>query len=377
MRKKLKLLIIADYFTPHWTGFAKAVQNFVQGTKDVYDITVLTVKHDRALLKEEELNGARVLREDYIFPISRSKYSIAIIFKFFSEAKNTNVVLINSPCSNILPFTIMAKIFGKKVYIFHHGDLILPGGVKNRIIEYFFDLSSYLSYFLADSILTYTLDYAENSRTMRGFLAKFHPVMMPIYLSKKTKETVAFKKIKLLKEKGYKILGFAGRFVEEKGFDVLFNAILKVSLENKKVIFIYAGETKMGYEDFYRKTVNKIKKVEKNVIFLGLLNQEEMRSFYKLIDYIIVPSRSDCFPLVQAEAMLSGVPSIVSDIPGARFLVKETGFGFIFAKEDQNDLSGRILEAIKNRRKILKYKDKIRKIFNNSKNVKEIQNIIR
>lgn len=372
MNKK-KLLIVSDYFYPHWTGISKVIYYLIRAIKNDFDITVLTVKHLKQLKKEETIFSAKVIREDFICSFSRSKYSLIMILKFMILIKNYDIIFINSPSANILPLSFITKIFRKKLIIFHHGDLILPKGVFNRIIEKIFDISSFFSFLLANKLCTFTQDYADNSRVLRIFLYKFSRLMLPVYPTKKSKSFKYLDEIKKLKKENKKILGFAGRFVEEKGFDILFDAIPKIVKLFPRVHFVFAGETNISYENFYQKNLSKIKQNKKYLTFLGLLKDQELQSFYKIIDFIILPSRSDCFPQVQVEAMLNGIPAIVSDIPGARYLVNETGFGILFKKEDSDDLAKKVVFAIKNKKEIMKHHKKVLKILDKEKNVKEIK----
>ena len=169
---------------------------------------------------------------------------------------------------------------------------------------------------------------------------------MPVYIDKKSidKNNTIYKKLSNLKKQKKILFGFAGRFVEEKGFDILLNAIPETIIKNSNIHFVFAGDTKIVYENFYEKSQSKISLIKEHLTMLGLLNETDLQNFYYQIDYIIIPSRSDCFNLVQAEAMLFGKPSIVSDIPGASFLVKKTGYGRIFENNNTEDLARQILK---------------------------------
>jgi glycosyltransferase involved in cell wall biosynthesis len=68
----------------------------------------------------------------------------------------------------------------------------------------------------------------------------------------------------------------------------------------------------------------------------------------------------------------------VSNIPGARMLVKKTKFGVLFNTEDSKDLSEKIIYLIENM-KIIKNKknmDNVMAMLDNDKNAKEIIDII-
>jgi SAM-dependent methyltransferase len=66
---------------------------------------------------------------------------------------------------------------------------------------------------------------------------------------------------------------------------------------------------------------------------------------------LALPSRSDCFELVQAEAMLCGTPVVASDIPGAREAVRRTGMGRLVAAEDPAALAAGLHAVLRDRRR--------------------------
>src|SRR3989344_5506956 len=107
---KKRILIVSDYFLPHWTGIAKAMEYFTIGLKDQYDITVLTVRINPGLKKDEKVAGISIFRTDPVFSFSRSMYSLEFIFLFSSIVRNYDLIFINSPCVNIVPIALVAKL---------------------------------------------------------------------------------------------------------------------------------------------------------------------------------------------------------------------------------------------------------------------------
>lgn len=358
----MKILIVSDYFYPHWTGIVKSILRIaVVLSKNKNQVTVLTVKHQKNLQMEENIGYVKVLRVNYLFKISRVFYSPQIIFKFFTLVGNYDQILINSPNSNIFFLTLLGKIFRKKILIFHQGDLILPKQTGNKIFSYIiekiFDILTIFSFILADKVGTFVKDYAVHSRVMKFFSHKFFFLIPPVILTdkkfKNNKEEKIIKLLTQLKEKNF-VVGFAGRFVEEKGFDVLLRAIPLIRKKIKNIKLVFAGETKIFYENFFQKVFSLIKKNKNHLIFLGKLKEDELKAFYQNLDLFILPSRSDCFSLVQMEAMNYKIPTVVSNIPGARYLVKKTGFGLLFKKENEKDLAEKIIYALKNKKKLIK-----------------------
>src|SRR3989344_2990382 len=352
--KKTAVLMISEYYVPHWTGivitFHEIAKNLIfQG----YDVTVLTTKYDNKIQHKEVVDGVTIIRVPYFIRLSRTHYSIKIIFTFFNLIFQFDSVVINSPNSNILFFTVIARLLGKKVIVYHQGDLKLPhqtgNRLKNRLMEKIFDVFTIPSFLLADCAVTYTRDYAINSRVMKYSLDKFQSYIPFLKLPDSKPSHSFISKTSHLKNNI--LVGFAGRFVEEKGYDVLLKTIPGIVKKIKNVRFVFAGATNMEYESFFEENHLLIKKNKDNLVFLGLLSRADLKHFYKMLDVFVISSRSDCFPTTQIEAALQGVPIVVTDIPGARMLVKTTGFGEIVEGENIKALEDGVVKIIKKKKK--------------------------
>ncbi len=173
------------------------------------------------------------------------------------------------------------------------------------------------------------------------------------------------------------IVGFAGRFVEEKGFDVLLEAIPKVLEKSPSAKFVFAGETSINYENFFEKNSELIERNRKYLVFLGRLNDSQMSEFYRVLTLLVISSRSDCYPSVGVEAMLSGVPLVVTDIPGVRMQVKDTGMGVVVAPENPQLLAEGIIEVLGNRDKYVRNRVKTKRIYDYEKTIRRYQKVLR
>jgi phosphatidylinositol alpha 1,6-mannosyltransferase len=73
----------------------------------------------------------------------------------------------------------------------------------------------------------------------------------------------------------------------------------------------------------------------KHAQFAGVLSGEPLAEAYANMDLFVFPSRTDTFGNVVQEALSSGVPAVVSDGGGPKFIVEHGVTGFIGADEDQ------------------------------------------
>ena len=364
---KKKVLIVTDYFLPHWTGIVTSLGYFIEQYNRTYDFTVLTIQNEKKLPLRESAYGAHIVRVPFQFSLSRAKYSFFFVPTFISLSYKYDTIFINSPNSNVLSITLLSKLFRKRVVIFHQGDLILTKGWFNRFIEKIFDFQTHVSCMLADAVGTYTEDYAQHSRILSNYMNKLYTFL---FIPKKEN---AIPKHILTVKKNIIAFGFAGRYVEEKGIDILLSAIELVTKQTKNIHFYFAGDT-MNYEknDYF----DKINSNKQFITNLGLIDKESMPSFLSSLDYLIIPSRSDCFPLVQIEALQQGIPIIASNAPGVRVPVMKTHYGLLFEKENVDSLASTILNSIAERKKLDHYIEKVALLLNQTKYDKTIKSFI-
>lgn len=84
----------------------------------------------------------------------------------------------------------------------------------------------------------------------------------------------------------------------------------------------------------------------KNVRFLGFVSHNNLSSFYSCADYYIITSEYEGQPLTLLEAMSSGLPCIVSDIPSLR-IVKDANCGIVVNFSENIQAAHNILDYIK------------------------------
>ncbi len=68
--------------------------------------------------------------------------------------------------------------------------------------------------------------------------------------------------------------------------------------------------------------------------FLGVLRGEALAAAYANMDLFAFPSRTDTFGNVVLEALASGVPAVVTDAGGPKFIVDHGASGFVAATGD-------------------------------------------
>jgi glycosyltransferase involved in cell wall biosynthesis len=141
----------------------------------------------------------------------------------------------------------------------------------------------------------------------------------------------------------------ATRFAAEKGVEILLQALPRVLERYPHALVLFAGQYQGVWkeEDYLNRLLPTIQTYQsaRQWQFLGTLTLQEMAAFYPNLDVLVVPSlnSTETFGLVQIEAMINGVPSVASDLPGVRQPVLMTGMGEVVPIGDEAALAEAML----------------------------------
>ncbi len=124
------------------------------------------------------------------------------------------------------------------------------------------------------------------------------------------------------KDPGLFYLGYLGRYMPEKGFPHLIEAVdvLVNEMNVRNIRIISVG----GFGQFireYRKEINR-RGIEGFFQFLGFF--DSVAPVLKKIDVLVIPSLSEACPLVPMEGLVCGTPIIAYSCPGLREVLKHT-----------------------------------------------------
>ena len=142
-----------------------------------------------------------------------------------------------------------------------------------------------------------------------------------------------------------KIILFMGRLVYEKGVQHLISAMPKILENYHDAKLVIAG--KGGMLDELKAQVEAMGLGQK-VYFTGYLNAKQVSKMYKCADISVFPSTYEPFGIVALEAMLAGVPTVVSDVGGLNEIVEHGVDGMKSYAGNPNSLADSILELLCN-----------------------------
>lgn len=346
---RLRILISLLYYFPHRTGLTIHVQRIAEElVRRGHEVTVLTARYRNDLPRDDSTmhHGVRIVRLWAPIRMSRGMIMPAYPWAAWNLLRQHDVASAHTPMLETALLAILSWLTGTNIIVTHHGDLILP---RTKAANRFIQGTMYLMYRVlaarASRVLAYSQDYADHSYYLQPVVDKVSVVYPPIQMPEPRPEQVAANRAKW-SNNGAPIIGFAGRFVEEKRPDLAIKALKAVHQQFPNARLVFAGEFKIQYEDTWEKYQALVEAHQEHLIFLGLLeDQADVADFYAACDVVVLTSDTECFALVQVEAMLCGTPMVMTDIPGGRVPVRETGMG-VLAKQGDAESIGRAINAV-------------------------------
>jgi glycosyltransferase involved in cell wall biosynthesis len=202
----------------------------------------------------------------------------------------------------------------------------------------------------AKRIIVLSLDYVRGSKVLDKYSRKLMEVFPPNRF-----EGCCEKKVDLPVPLASKklVFGFVGRFVEEKGIQVILDAATRFKGED--VVFWLAGDHQaVAGGTIFAKLKSSLDQLGEQVVLLGKLTDEQLAQFYKSIDILLLPSvnRFEAFGMVQLEAMSFGALVVTSDMAGVRESVRRTGMGELSSPGSVDSLVEAMRRALAKRSRI-------------------------
>jgi glycosyltransferase involved in cell wall biosynthesis len=177
---------------------------------------------------------------------------------------------------------------------------------------------------------------------------------------------------------GGPILGFAGRFVEEKRPDLLIRSLEVVNRAFPDARIVFAGQHQIPYESYWPRHQPLVDRYRDQLVFLGIVpSAQAMADFYAACDVLALPSDTECFGLAQVEAMLCGTPVVMTDTPGGRVPVQLTGMGKIVPCNDWRALGEGIVEVLRDRERFARPAAEIGRHFSVEETVSRYEELFR
>jgi glycosyltransferase involved in cell wall biosynthesis len=145
--------------------------------------------------------------------------------------------------------------------------------------------------------------------------------------------------------KNSRVIGYAGRFVKEKGIDTLIKAAAGLDV-NYKILLLGSGP-----ELSHLQTISREKNIDGRLVIRDVVNQEDIPRYINCMDVLVLPSITtrcweEYFGMALIEALACGIPVIGSTCGEIPNLIGEKRL--IFQEGDSNDLKMKLMGLFDN-----------------------------
>jgi len=147
-----------------------------------------------------------------------------------------------------------------------------------------------------------------------------------------------------------RVIGTAARIEEIKNIPMMLRAFQHVLKEIPDTYLLIAGK---GSKEQELQALAEEKGISQNVKFIGL--RSDLWEIYQIMDVFLLSSFSEGISVTLLEAMVSGVPSVVTDVGGNSEVVVDGVTGLLVRLNDDNAMAKCIIELLNNREKSLDY----------------------
>ena len=302
----MKILFVLEYYYPNVGGIEKLFKELAEAlVRDGHEVMVLTNRFDKSLKTAEMLNGVRVKRLKFKNRFLFSFFSLAAVIKY---ARNFDLIHTTS-YNAALPASIAGKILNKKVIITFHevwGKLWFKLPFLNPLQKTLFYLYEKLILSLPYHAFVAVSDATKHALIDHGIAPqKIIRIYNGIeYLHETHKNTVSQSRFTFT---------FLGRLGISKGLDLLIPAAKQFLDENPEALFqlITPDEPKRLHEKI--DGLIKTNKFGKQIIWLKNLDKIQIQEKLLSSHCLVIPSYSEGFCFVAAEAVALGIPIISSD----------------------------------------------------------------
>lgn len=340
----MKILhIVPTYFPAHGIGGPIVSVHLLNKwlVKRGVDVTVYTtnfgIKENISLCKEVLVDGVKV----WYFPITWKfwQYSSAMRRALRDTIKNFDIVHITSVFlsastlgayyarENNKPYIISPRGSLMKETIKHHG-------IKKRLYLQLLEKRNLKN----ASAIHFTLRVERDEYLALGLSCK-KVIVVPNGIEigdgvggGRGEGEKEFKKKYGIKENANVVL-FLGRISWKKGFNTLIPAFARVKQNIPNVVLVIAGGDEEGYGTKVKSQISNLK-INDKVIFTGMLLGEDKKAAFAAANVFVLPSYAENFGIAVLEAIVAGVPVVVTKEVGLSTYIEESNAGLVVEKNE-------------------------------------------
>jgi glycosyltransferase involved in cell wall biosynthesis/radical SAM superfamily enzyme YgiQ (UPF0313 family) len=346
--RKKRLLIATGIYPPDIGGPATYVKGLEKGLADEFEIKIV------AYGEKEQLESPSV------YKISRRSNALFKYVKYFWQTAKllpwADIVYLQGPMSEGLPAAMACKIFQKKYFLKIVGDFAWEQGSQRSGINDNLDQFQLKKYGWRVELWRYlqclTAKGATTIVTPSNYLKKIitgwgvGTDKIKVIYNAVLKTTVHGSREQLRQELGWDgfVMVSVGRLVPWKGFAALIEIMpeLSAAISDLKLVIIGDGPDRASLQELVSQ-----KGLEKNIIFAGQLNKQEVAAYLKAADLFVLNTSYEGLSHVLIEAIGANLPIVTTAVGGNPELIEQYDRGLMVAYNDKPGLIQAIKQAQK------------------------------
>lgn len=332
----MRIVQVAPFFYPHAGGVESYVRTLAREfARSGHEVSVVTSRYDRRLPVEEMLDGFRIVRSRSLGVLFNTPIDVGTGRTV--RGLSADVVHLHYPPPLTAYFATQALLDAPTpVCMTYHCDLFLAGAAGRALAAMY--ERAFLPPTLArvDRIVVHTQSYGTTSAMLRGRPLTIIPSVVDLDRFRPGLDASAERaRLDLV---GKRVVGFTGRLVPHKGVDVLLQALRELPQD---VCLLVVGS---GPRLFDLRALARRVGIAERVRFCSGVSDEELPRYLSLADVFAFPSqnRLEGFGLAVAEAMATGLPVVVSDVPGVREVIEDGRQGLLVEPLLASDLARKV-----------------------------------
>lgn len=332
----MRIAQVSPWFSPHFGGVETHVRSLSQElARRGHEVTVVTSRHDPSLPQEEAMDGFRVVRVRPRFIFMRTP--IAPRMRASLRDAAADIVHAHSPPPLASRYAgVVASERGIPYVVTYHCDVDLPSAFGSLVESVYRRSLGASTLRNAARVIVTTRTYAATSRAVW----RYNPTVIPNAVDhRRFRPDVDGSRIRstLSIPPDVPLVLLVGRIVPHKGIEHFVEAARYVP----EARFLIAGEGSL-LEPMKRLAVSM--GVSDRVRFVGRVSEARLPEIYAACDVFVLPSvsRLEAFGIVALEAMATGKPVIVADIPGVREMIVDGQDGLLADPVNSMDLAEKI-----------------------------------
>ena len=325
----MKILMLTWEYPPRIVGgIARVVHDLSKRLiKDGHEVTVVTYRDNTNVPEYENDKGVNVYRVDnyMIHPNNFIDWIMQLNFNLVSKATEIinkeggfDVIHAHDWLVTYAAKTLKNAYDIPIVATIHATEAGRNSGIHDETQRYINDTEWLLTYEATEVIVNSNFMKNDIHRLFGLPFEKINVIPNGINLSNFTGIERDYDFRRQYAMDNEKIILYVGRLVYEKGIQHLIAAMPKILSNYHDAKLIIAGRG--GMMDELKAEARNLGLGNK-VYFTGYLDSKQVQKMYKCADVAVFPSTYEPFGIVALEAMLAGVPTVVSDVGGLNEIV--------------------------------------------------------